>query len=450
MQARETRFSSLEDRLPPNNLEAEEAVLGGILIDPEAIHRVMSILKSPDVFYVGNHQKVYEAALSLANDNQPVDMMTVVNWLRSHGSDIGPPLIAQLVDRVVSSVNIDIYATLIRDKAQARKLIAVSRDIQQIGYDEAEPIAERLNKAQQLVFDIAEQREGQNQASHVGDVLTRTLDRLESGKPQGIRGTSGKFKTLYDMTGGIFPSHLHIAAAETRTGKTHFGLAQAMDYASLFPVLFISCEMTEDEITDRALSRLSGVDSHRITNGILDEGEMTKVVEGMQRLSDMNLHIWGTSNPSGTEIRSEIRRISRETGQPCKLVVLDYLQLLRRGAQNRIEDLDGIAMDCKNIATEFELCFLALAQISDRPQNNANKRPTVHDIRGCKAISHHANRIYLLYRDELHNPDTADRGCMEIDVSKNRGGREGMVKMLFDPARSWFGPYSSLGGGYGE
>lgn len=433
------------DKLVPFDAEIEYSLLSCLVLQPVLMDELETF--PPEAFYVTKHRIVFEGMRALWRDNTQPDLFTLAAYFQSEKrlEELGGrKYFAALFESRTWSIGWSDYVKILLDKYQARRLISASNKIGELAFTEAMPIEMRVDQSQQLIYEISETAESTKHASHVSDVLIRTLERIDSGRPQGIRGSSGKFKTLYDLTGGIFPSHLHVAAAETRTGKTHFGIAQALDYASLFPVLFISCEMTEEEITDRALARLSGVDSHRITNGILRDDEQAKVYgPGLQKLSDMNLHIWSVSNPSGHEIRSEIRRIARVTGNQVQLVVLDYIQLLHRGRTNPVEDLDMIARDCKEIAYEFQLCFLSLAQISRDFKNRSNKRPMVQDIRGSGAIENHSNRIYLLYRDELHNPDTSDRGVMEINTAKNRGGKEGMVKMLFDPARSWFGPYSS-------
>lgn len=433
------------DKLVPFDVETESALLACLLINPDLLDELEGY--PSEAFYLTKHRLLFEAMQALWRRNVRPDMMTVAAHLQTEKrlEDMGGRMwLMELFESRHSVIGWSDYSRILHDKHQTRQLISASNQIGQIAFAEAMSIEMRIDRAQQLVYEISETTDATHHASHVADVLTKTLERLDTGKPQGIRGTSGKFKTLYDLTGGIFPSHLHVAAAETRTGKTHFGLAQALDYASLFPVLFISCEMTEEEITDRALARLTGVDSHRIANGILHDDERAKVFgPGLHKLSEMNLHIWSVSNPSGHEIRSQIRRIARRTGEQVRLVVLDYMQLLHRGRQNPVEDLDLIARDCKEVAGEFGLCFLSLAQISRDFKNRQNKRPMVQDIRGSGAIENHSNRIYLLYRDELHNPDTPDPGCMEINVAKNRGGKEGMVKMAFSPSLSWFGPYSS-------
>jgi replicative DNA helicase len=428
-----------DDRLEPQAISAEIALLGCILLQPEILDDIEAIPAA--AFYARAHGVILEAMRRLWRDSTPPDLITLDSEL-SRANELeavgGRKAIADLMDAApVSSHGWEHYAALIREKHLARQLIRAGRHMGQLAHKEETPIEERIDQAQQMVYDLSEGSVQEPHAIHVSDVLTRIMERLDSGRPQGTKGSS--FYDLNSLTGGIFPGHLMVCAASTGTGKTHFGLAQALDYADRFPVLFISCEMTEEEITDRALALLSGVDSDRISNSILTPQEMDKLARGMAVLSTMRLHIYSRANPSPAQIRAEIRRVARVEKETPKLVVLDYLQLLRGNRQNRVDDLDQITMACKEMAMEFGLTFLALAQISRDFKGRANKRPMVQDIRDCGAIENHSNRIYLLYRDEIHNPETPDHGIIEINVAKNRGGKEGQIRMLFDPARSWFG-----------
>lgn len=428
-----------DERPEPHALEAEWSLLGCILLHPALLDELDAL--EPRAFYVRAHGDLFEAMRDLWRESVHPDLITLATELerRRKLEPIGGRLkLMELMDTAPASpIGWDHYANLIREKHLARKLISAGNNIGLLAHAEALPIDQRIDQAQQMVYDVAEGSTEEPHAAHVSDVLLRVMERLDQGQPQGTKGRS--FFDLNTLTGGIFPGHLMVAAGSTGTGKTHFGIAQALDYADRYPVLFISCEMTEEEITDRALARLSAVDSDLISNGVLNEDQRLKVMGGFEKLSALRLHIFAKSNPTPSQIRAEIRRVTRVEKEPPRLVILDYLQLLRGERQSRVEDLDEITMACKEIAMDFKLTFLALAQVSRDFKGRANKRPLVQDIRDCGAIENHANRIYLLYRDELHNPDSLDNGLIEINVAKNRGGKEGVVKMLIDLARSWFG-----------
>lgn len=428
----------LSDRgLPPYSEEAERNLLGSILLHPDVFYEIEGI--EPESFYLSNYGLIFRAMQDAAKAGQAADMFgVVVNLKKADSLEAagGQMAIAQLLDGAYTSAHWESYVEVIREKWVSRRLIAAGGRISGLGHDESKPAIARVDEAQGMLFDVAE-NSTQVRAEHVSAILVETMDRIDNGRSMGIRG--GSFHELNDLTGGIFPGHLHIAGGSSGTGKTHFGLAQALDYAHLFPVLFISCEMTKEEITDRALARLSGVDSLDIQNGTLSYEDKQALADGMARLSALRFHIYAKANPSEAEIRREIRRVARVEGDVPKYVILDYLQLLRWGNPNRVEDLDIITSTLKGIASDLGLTVLALSQVDRGIKNRQNKRPMIQDMVGAGAIENHANRIYLLYRDEKWNPDTADRGIVEINVGKNRGGKEGMVRMLIDMGRSWFG-----------
>jgi replicative DNA helicase len=436
-------FGPKDRGLPPYSEEAERGLLGSILLHPDVFHDVEGI--TPDSFFLSSYGLIYKAMQATVKAGQQPDMIGVTITLGTMGSldTVGGKLaIMNLMDAVYTSDYWEGYAAVIKEKWACRQLMSAGNRITSLALDESSPALARVDQAQGMLSDIADQGETVK-AVHVGECLSRTMDRIDNGAPRGVKGAG--FYALNDLTGGIFPGNFYVAGGSSGTGKTHFGIAQALDYAHLFPVLFISCEMSEDEITDRALARLSGVDSLDIQNCTLTEADKSALVDGMAKLSALPVHIYAKSNPSEADIRREIRRVARAEGQPPQYVVLDYLQLLRWGHQNRVDDLDHIATTLKGIATDLGITVLALSQVDRGIKNRQNKRPMIQDLVGAGAIENTANRIYLLYRDEKWNPDTNERGIVEINVAKNRSGKEGMVKMLIDLGRSWFGDIKKYG-----
>lgn len=431
-------FSPTSDRLPPYCVESEEAVLGGILFDGKAIDRVFDIL-APEAFYLSTHQEIYRAVLALHSRSEPIDLMTVAVWLKNQGrleKAGGQQLLMSLVDRVVSAVNIDLHARDITDKYTRRRLILAAHEQERIARDTAQPIASVIEASEQQLYGVAHGIQASNQAEHISESCMRLYSDLESGVSPGL-GTD-----FYDldslMAGGYHPGQLTVCAGATGMGKTHYAIAVAHAIARIhkLPVVFFSCEMTREELTTRLLSSISRVDSEAITSRTLSRSDWELLSHATMILSQLPIYLYEAASPSLAEMRSALRRIQAEQG--LGLVVLDYLQLLGDGDNNRTRELDRIANGCKAIAMDFHVPFLAVAQINRGVSGRADKRPTLSDLRESGAIEQAANRVLFLYRDEYYNLDTADRGIVELILAKNRSGKTGTCKMLFEPRFSLF------------
>lgn len=424
------------DQLEPHSIDAELGLLASILLQPAAMDELEAV--APSDFYLSCHALMFSAYRDLWRQGINPDIATVSSRLIELGqleTVGGKTMLRTLMDQEVSSANTLSYAAIVQQKSIARQLIAAAREVRSLALDEVRPITERVDTAQHVVYAIGTGRE-EDRSKAVSECCADVLDFIDQGKSAGIKGR--QFRQLNELTGGIFPGHLHVCIAETGGGKSHFGLAQALDYASQLPVLLISCEMNRDELTIRSLARYSGVDSNLITQGKCNETERLKVIAAMDKLSQLRLHFFCRGNPTIPEIKAEIRRITRQHGQAPGLIVMDYLQYLRRGGVNRVEELDQITLDFKDLAVEFNSTVLLLSQAVRDLDKRQNKRPGKQDARGCGAIENHANRIYTLYRDFKYNPES-DPTEVEIAVPKNRGGLEGVVKMTFQPALTYFG-----------
>ena len=424
------------DQLEPHSVDAELGLLASILLQPTVMDEVEAL--APSDFYLSPHAILFSACRDLWRQGISPDVATLSSRLlelKQFELVGGKNILRTLMEAEFTSVNALSYAAVVRQKSIARQLITASREVRSLATDEARPIAERVDSAQHLVYAIGSGRD-EDRSKSIGECCGDVLDFIDQGKSQGLKGRW--FGRLNDLTGGIFPGHLHVCIAETGGGKSHFGLAQALDYAASMPVLLISCEMNRDELTIRSLAQASRVDSNTITQGRCTEAERQKVIAAMEKLSQLDLHFFCRGNPTIPEIKAEIRRITRHHGRPPGLIVMDYLQYLRRGGQNRVEELDQITLDFKDLAVEFHSTVLLLSQAVRDLDKRQNKRPGKQDARGCGAIENHANRIYTLYRDFKHNPD-ADPTEVEIAVVKNRGGLEGLIKMTFQPAVTYFG-----------
>lgn len=435
--------------LPPQNIEAEEAILGGILIDPEAISRVSEFLLK-EAFYINAHAAIYQAALSLYASSQPTDLLSVTAYLADHkmlDKVGGRTKLAQLVDGTVSAVNIDAHAALVMDKYTRRCLLSSANMIEKLAHDGTKPVSAVVDQAEQIVYNIAcsSKKVDYLQVETVAQICPRVWQQMEQGKTLGLQ--TG-FLDLDAKTGGFYPGTLTIAAARTAIGKTQLAIALTYQIAAVgLPVVFFTCEMSKEEITNRLLARISLLDSNHLRTATIMESEWAHLAASLKTLSDLPIHIHSSASSSSIQMRGVLRRVASQYGGKLGLVVLDYIQLLGEGTDNRVQELDKIVRDFRTLAKEFNVPCFGLAQINRGVETRSNKRPLLSDIRESGAIEAHADVVMLLYRDEYYNPSSPDRGTIEIDVAKNRHGQTGTVKMQFFPQYSLF---RNLAGGIGR
>jgi replicative DNA helicase len=376
--------------LMPTNVEAEEAILGGILIDPEAISRIAELLR-PEFFAISAHQVIYRSALDLFFQGQPTDLMTVTTRLadRNQLEQIGGQTkLAQLVDRTVSAVNIDQYAVLVEDKYQRRRLIEAGNNIVQLGYETATPLETVLDRAEQQVFSITQDRPQQDLVS-IGETLNQTFQDLEN-RNEGLTlpGIQCGFYDLDAMTGGFQRSDLIIVAARPAMGKTAFCTNIAHHIAAgpqKLPVAIFSLEMSKEQLVQRILSGEARIESNRLRSGRISQNEWEPISAAIGRLSELPLFIDDTPNITVTEIRSKARRLQAEQGGTLGLILLDYLQLMEGSSDNRVQELSRITRSLKGLARELAVPIIALSQLSRGVEARTNKRPMMSDLResGC-------------------------------------------------------------------
>jgi replicative DNA helicase len=444
------KFDTVTDRLPPQSIEAEEAILGGILLDPEALGRVMEIL-STDAFYIGAHKDIYRAALDLHSKGQPADLMTVTLWLKDHDKLEqvgGQARLAQLVDRTVSAANIDQYATLVMDKYTRRVLIQSGGDIAQLGYDTSVPLENVLDQAEQKLFAITQVRP-QGGLSATSDILIDTFSEIEQ-RSLGVvlPGVPCGFYDLDAMTQGFQRSDLIIAAGRPSMGKTSIVLNMARNIAAIqkLPVAVFSLEMSKLQLVYRLLSSEVEMESSRLRTGRIAQHEWEKLGHAISSLSQMPVFIDDTPNISVTEMRSRCRRLQAEQGGALGLILIDYLQLMEGNSDNRVQELSKITRSLKGLARELNVPIIALSQLSRGVESRTNKRPMMSDLRESGSIEQDADLIMMLYREEYYDPDTPDRGIAEVIVTKHRNGPTGTVKLLFEPQFTRFRNLATPGG----
>ena len=431
----------MTDKLPPQNVEAEESILGGCLLDPGAIERIIDIL-TPEVFYVSAYQQIYQAMLELYRQNKPTDLLTVTNWLSDHKLLTkvgGRSQLGKLVDRTVSAVNIDHLANLVFDKYQRRQLIRTGHEILELGYDTTFEVQSVLEQSESKIFNLTAFKQDKFQPQVISHCLREVFQDLKQGYQPGF---STGLKDLDGLIGGLNKQDLIVIAARASMGKTWLGcyFANHLAMHQQLPVVFFSAEMSKSQLTKRFLAMHSGIDSSRLIRNQIYRDEIENLKQAMEALNQLPIIIDDTpssiQNPG--RISSILRRVQSERGN-LGLVVMDYIQKLGdRAATNRAQTIGKFSGAFKDIAKEFDVPFLTLAQINRGVENQTNKRPTMADIKDSGDIEQDMDLGLLLYRDEYYNPDTLDLGVMEINVAKNRNGATGICKVLFSPQEGTF------------
>ena len=436
-------FQPFQDRVPPQNIDAEEAILGGILLDPEALTRILDLI-TPDAFYLSAHKEIFRAAIALQSQGSATDLMSVTTWLQDRGlldKVGGQSKLVQLVDRTVSAVNIDQYAQLVTDKHLRRKLIKVGQQISQLGHETAEDLETVLDDAEQKIFNVTQARPQQGLVA-AADVLTQTfseIERLSTG--MATPGLSCGFYDLDAMTQGFQRSDLVIVAGRPSMGKTSFVLNIARNIAAYhkLPIAIFSLEMSKDQLVQRLLASEVRIESGRLRAGRISQNEWEPLGHAISTLSQLPIFIDDTPNLGANEMRSQARRLQAEQGGALGLVLIDYLQLMEgSGSENRVQVLSRITRSLKGLARELNVPVIALSQLSRGVESRTEKRPMMSDLRESGSIEQDADLVMMLYRDEYYNKDTPDRGIAEVIISKHRNGPTGTVKLLFEPQFTQF------------
>jgi replicative DNA helicase len=432
----ELNFSSFSNSLPPQNVDAEESILGGILLDPEAMGRVADLLR-PEAFYINAHKDIYKAALALHTQGKPTDLMSVTTWLYDHEllEDVGGTgKLAQLVERTVSAVNVDRYAALVMDKYLRRQLIQAGNEIVQLGYETATELETVLDQSEQKIFGLTQKRPQQG-LTPISDTLIQAFQEIETrNQDVGLPGIPTEFYDLDAMTGGFQPSDLIVIAGRPSMGKTSFALAIARNIADKLPVAVFSLEMSKEQLVQRLLASEAEIESNYLRTGRIAANQWEKLSYALGTLSELSIYIDDTANQSVMQMRSQVRRLQAEQSGKLGLVLIDYLQLMEgSGSENRVQELSRITRGLKGLARELGVPVIALSQLSRGVEARTNKRPMMSDLRESGSIEQDSDLIIMLYRDEYYNENTPDRGIAEIIITKHRNGPTGVVKLLFDP-----------------
>ncbi len=425
-------------RLPPQNVEAEQCVLGSILLRQGAMDRVAQLL-SPDDFYKPSHQKIFAAMLALFDKSEPQDLVTVSNvLLDSHklAEAGGPSYLASLTDIVPVSANISHYAKIVRNKAILRKLIQTSTDIASRCYEEQDDIDALLDEVEQTVFDISSSKSNQAFAP-MHEIINDSFKVVEklSEQKEAITGVPTDFTDFDKITAGLQPSDLIIIAGRPSMGKTAFAMniVQNTAFMHKIPVAVFSLEMAKEQLGMRMLCSMSRVDSQRIRTGHLFDQDWPKLVRAVGYLAETPIFIDDTPAISVLEMRAKTRRLKSE--HDIGLVVVDYLQLMRgrSSSDNREQEISDISRSLKAMAKELKIPVVALSQLNRGVESRTDKRPQLSDLRESGAIEQDADVICFIYRDQVYNkaPDNPNKGIAEIIIGKQRNGPTGTVRLTF-------------------
>jgi replicative DNA helicase len=425
-------------KVPPQNLEAEQSVLGGILLDNLALNTVLEQLETSD-FYSETHRKIFSSIIELSNRNEPCDLITLSNILKDQKRIEqvgGTAYLASLVDNVPSAVNIGYYAKIIKEKSILRRLIGTATEILNKSYDAGMDIDSVLDEAEHAIFEISENKIRPS-FYPIRDIIKdsfKTIERLYA-KKELVTGVATGFDKIDDITSGLQKSDLIIIAGRPSMGKTAFALNIAQ-YAALemgVPVAIFSLEMAKEQLATRMLAAEARVDSQRLRKGFLGETDWPKLTTAAGRLSEAPIYIDDTPAITVIEMKAKSRRLKAEAG--LGLIILDYLQLMRGSAykDSREQEISEISRSLKALAKELSVPVIALSQLNRKVEDRTSRRPQMADLRESGAIEQDADLIAFIYRDEVYNrsDDNPEKGIAEIIIGKQRNGPTGTVKLAF-------------------
>lgn len=433
-------------KIPPQNLEAEQSVLGSVLLDKDAIIKVADIV-SPEDFYRDDHAKIFSAILKLFEKRKPIDLITLTDELAKDKTlkDVGgATYLATLVNSVPMAAHVVTYANLVHQKATLRRLISAASDIAELGFQEAMDIEAVLDKAESTLFSVS-QKYIKNYFTPIKDVLEESFERIDKlHKEKGtLRGVPTGFRDLDNILAGLQRSDLIILAARPSIGKSSLALNIA-DHAACegkVGVAIFSLEMSKDQIIDRFLAMRGSVDSWKLRTGNLEDEDFGKLNYAMGVLSEAPIYIDDTPFMNVMELRAKSRRLQMEHN--LGLIIIDYLQLMSgvnsKGADNRVQEVSEISRSLKALARELNVPVLALSQLSRAVEHRDNKKPLLADLRESGSIEQDADVVMFIYRDDYYDKDTENKNIADILIKKHRNGPTGECQLFFKQEYMKFG-----------
>ena len=431
-------------KVPPHDIDAEQAVIGSMLTDKDAVVEAVETLK-PDDFYRQDNKTIYEAILNLYNRAEPIDIITVKSELTSLGkleAVGGLEYLAVLPDKVPTTANVDKYIKIVEEKSILRRLIKASNELIDLGYAQSEEVDSIIDQAEKKVFEISQ---GKNQKGYtpIKDILVESFAELEKlyNQKEPITGIPTGFADLDYKTAGLHNSDLVLVAARPAMGKSAFALNIATNAAvgAKVPTVIFNLEMSKSQLVSRILCSEAMVDSNKIRTGKIEEDDWVKLATALGPLSEAPIYIDDTPGITVTEIRAKCRKLKMEKN--IGLIVIDYLQLIQgSGKRNssREQEISEISRSLKILAKELDVPVIALSQLSRAAEQRADHRPMLSDLRESGAIEQDADIVMFLYRDDYYNPDSEKKNIAEVIMAKHRAGSTGTVELL------WLGNYTKF------
>ncbi len=432
-------------KVPPSDIEAEQAVLGSMLTDRDAVVSAIEVLKE-DAFYREDNKAIYKAILNLYNKSEPIDIITLKSELMSMGKFEavgGLEYIAELPEMVPTTANVEKYIKIVEEKSILRNLIKTANEIINLGYDPTEDVEQIMDSAEKKIFNIMQNR-NQKGYTPIKDILVDTFTQLEElyNQKQHITGVPTGFIDLDYKTAGLHNSDLILIAARPAMGKSAFALNLATNAAlkANVPVVIFSLEMSKEQMVQRILCSEAMVDNNKVRTGKIDDDDWMKLAGALGPLSEAGIYIDDTPGISVMEIRAKCRKLKLEKG--IGLVVIDYLQLVqgsnKRGG-SREQEISEISRSLKILAKEIEVPVIALSQLSRAPEQRPEHRPMLSDLRESGAIEQDADIVMFLYRDDYYNKEESEKkNIAEVIIAKHRGGSTGTVELY------WLGNYTKF------
>lgn len=424
------------DRMPPHSIEAEEAVLGSVLIDPEAIYRVSSFLKSDD-FYIVKNQWVWDACMSLHERREPIDFVTITRELATRGQldELGgPAYISHLINVVPTAIHAEGYGHIVERSALRRRLLSAASEVAQLAYEESDDIDRTIDAAEQTLFAVSQRRISRDMVP-ISEAIRQYFDRIEylyehRGEPLGI--PTG-FTDLDKMLGGLQKSDLIIIAARPGVGKTSLMLNMALNAARRFHqrVAIFSLEMSNEQIVQRLVSGETGIDSQRLRLGDLRDDEWGLFVQATNALSETSIHVDDTPSISALQLRTKARRLHAEFG--LDLIIIDYLQLMTgdNRTENRVQEISYLSRSLKGLARELNVPVLVASQLSRAVEQRSEKKPILSDLRESGSIEQDADIVMFIYREDVYDENSPRKNVAELIIAKHRNGPTGTVELYF-------------------
>lgn len=434
-----TTKQEIAAKIPPQNLDAEKSLLGSILIDEETLADISEHVTAKD-FYEKSHSIIYQAIMRLYERHKPVDLLTLTDELkRKKELDLvgGSAYLTELTNYVPTSAHAEAYAELVAQKAVRRRLIKASTEISELGYNEETTTEELLGKAEAEIFSVSDQSLKQDLVS-IENILNESFDRIEElhRNKGALRGVRTGYRELDNMTAGFQKSDLIILAARPAMGKTTLvtNLAYNVATASKLPVLFFSLEMSKEQLADRMLSDVSGVEAWNIRTGNLSDEDFGKLSEAMGELAEAPIYFDDTPGLSILEMRTKARRAMHD--HPLGLIIVDYLQLMQASGQsygNRVQEVSEISRGLKLIARELNVPVIACSQLSRSVEARSPQIPQLADLRESGSIEQDADIVMFIYREAYYNPETERENITDLIIAKHRNGPVGKIELYFHP-----------------